>query len=514
MLSWIKLKRSDHPLDAPAEAKKVAEELSACEPFFALGQVSSYLDAVKTAEKLHPLRAMEIIDLLDRTARGAQRRLNYQYALQGQHMTRFQSNRVWTTAYDYWVQLAEAYRFCLSTYEVGSLGSQALKPHLPKVMARTLRARGQQLKWALMRYTGIDATIWRDLGKLYAIAEALGMQATRVQLYRNGQQDSSVQQELLRVLMLAVSAPDALLPVQIEVADRLIALCGSGLRLGQKARKDLLFGFELSNGLAPGRLTTQARFSTSTRFFGASEAARDILTPLIGVITQDRQVPRTLNLGIHPTTDVVLDTISHLAQHWSTEPPRRHAVRKRSLEKVRVVHGYDEVVANAGGLFLDYAFVSNDETWTIENEGNGGLGAFALRPKGAWLHAGALIAMCREERTSWAVGIVRRVTSDRDGNRLVGIETLSTGGKAVTVTRTGDASQPPAGSEEGEICLLLPSAGEATGDRANLLIRPGLCAPGGELEMRAYDRRYRLRADKMLMRGEDFELLRFTLSAS
>jgi len=527
MLSWIKLKRSDHPLDDPAEAKKVAEELSAAEPFYALGQISSYLDAVKTAEKLQPLRGMEIIDLMDRTARVAQRRLNYEYALQNRRMTRFQSNRVWTTAYDYWVQLAEAYRFCLSTYEVGSLGSQALKPHLPKIIARTLRARGQQMKWALMRYDAIDATIWQDLGKLHAIAEAQGLHAARIQLYRTGQQDSSVQQELLRVLMLAVSAPDALLPVQIEVADRLIALCAGALQLGNKARKELLFAFELTSGTPPGRLTTHAKVTPATRFFGATEAARDVLTPLIGVLTQDRQVPRKLNLGIHPTTEVVLDTVQHLARHWSAEPPRRHAVRKRSLEKVRVVHDYDEVVANAGGLFLDYAFVSNDETWTIENQGGGGFGAFVLRPHGAWLRAGGLIAVRREEGVSWSVGVVRRVGSDRDGNRLAGVEMLGQGGTAVTVSsldaapasveaqsaRAGRTSPGKAEQADGEICVLLPSVEGAPPQETTLLLRPGLCAPGGDLEMRAYDRRYRLKALRVLLRGEDFEVMRFHLSA-
>lgn len=514
MLSWIKLKRSDHPLDDPDEAKKVADEMAAAEPFFALGQISSYLDAVKTSEKLQPLRGMEIVDLMDRTARVAQRRLNYEFATQSRRLTRFQSNRLWATAYDYWVQLAEAYRFCLSTYEVGALGSHALKPHLPKIIARTVRARGQQLKWALMRYDAIDTVIWQDLGKLYAIAEANALQSTQIQLYRTGQQDSSVQRELLRVLMLAVSAPDAMLPVQIEVADRLIALCSGGFQLQAKSSKELLFAFDLTGGQSPGRLSTQMQISPAMRFFGATQAGKNILTPLIGVLTHEKQVPRKLNLGIHPSVEVVLDSVQHLARHWSLEPPRRSTIRKRRLEKVTVVHDYDEVVANAGGLFLESPFVSNDETWTIENESGGGFGAFVARPHGTWLRAGGLIAVRRDDNVSWNVGIVRRVTSDRDGNRQVGVESLSNGGTAVTILRAGEAMPVRTRndeSEEGEICVLLPSAKAHPSGEALLLLRPGLCTPGVELEMRAYDRRYRIKPVKVHMRGEDFELVRFKI---
>ena len=65
--------------------------------------------------------------------------------------------------------------------------------------------------------------------------------------------------------------------------------------------------------------------------------------------------------------------------------PALDSGRPNVVERVSVVHDYDEVVANVGGLFLESPFVSNDEEWVIENESVGGLGAFVSQPHGAWL---------------------------------------------------------------------------------------------------------------------------------
>ncbi|MFN0314929.1 MAG: hypothetical protein ACKVQA_07820 [Burkholderiales bacterium] len=508
MLSWINLKRAGHPLEDAQDAKDVAAELAAAEPFHALGQISAHLDAVKTAEKLQPARGIEITDLMDRAARVPQRRLNYEYVTLGRRLTRFQENRIWSAVYEFWTQLAEAYRFCLSTYEVGALGSQALKPHLPKIIARTIRARGNQLKWALMRYDAVDLKIWEDLGRLYSIAEAYGIQSNQVQVYRASQQDSSIERELLRVLTLAVSAPDVLLPIQIEIADRVVNRSTENFQISAKRQPELLFAFDLENPQAPGRVSSAHRASASMRYFGAAHAAKGILKPLIASLRHHKIIPRDLNLGIHPSTEEVLDTVQHLEKNWCAEPPRRTVVRKRREEKVSVVHDYEEVVANAGGLFLEYPFVSNDEKWILENEGGGGLGAFVAKPHGAWLRAGSLIALRADDGLSWSIGVVKRVSADRDRNRLVGIQLISTGGTAVTLlpaAGTGWADSP-----DGEICVLLPSENSIDSGTVTILLRPGLYATGA-MEMRAHDHRYFLTPMKRIMQGEDFEVAKFSV---
>ena len=150
-------------------------------------------------------------------------------------------------------------------------------------------------------------------------------------------------------------------------------------------------------------------------------------------IERSGTVPQELNLGLDVDPTIALATLQHLARYWSRTCPERKETRRRRTEHVTVVHEFGEVVANAGGLFFESPFVSNDEEWIVENESTGGFGAFVPKHLGAWLRVGSLIAVRREEGVAWGVGIVRRVMGDEQGNRYVGIEMLATGGAAVTV---------------------------------------------------------------------------------
>ncbi len=94
MLRWIKGGKSDHPLDDKDAPHKLLEQLSGKDAVPALEQVSAYLDAVKTADNLKPSAALEIVDLLDRTGRPLQRRLNQDFLSEGARLTKFQKVRL------------------------------------------------------------------------------------------------------------------------------------------------------------------------------------------------------------------------------------------------------------------------------------------------------------------------------------------------------------------------------------------------------------------------------------
>ena len=136
MLRWMKRERSDHPLDNKDPSGTLLEGISGKDPIPALEQICMHLDAVKTAENLKPGRALEIVDLLDRTGRPLQRRLNHELLSDGHRMTKFHHVRLWNSVYNYWTELGDGYRFCLAKYEVGAVGATALKPYIPRVICR------------------------------------------------------------------------------------------------------------------------------------------------------------------------------------------------------------------------------------------------------------------------------------------------------------------------------------------------------------------------------------------
>jgi hypothetical protein len=508
MLRWIRGGVSDHPLEDKEDAQQLLGDLAEKGPFRALEELAAYLDAVKTAEKLKPIRAFEIVELLDRSARPFLRKLNHDYVTGSTRLTRFQQHRLWFAAHTFLTQLAEGYRFCVAKFEVGAVGAAALKPSLPKIAGRAIRACGAQLKWALLRYGPVEQQLWEHLARLYTASEALGFAPWLLTLYRGERRESSCERELLRPLMLAVSSPDGLLPVQVELADRIIAQCADAFELGTRPGDGLHYVTDLAAAFPPGRLSPSVTVNLQTRFFGPGEAAARVAR-YVAQIERSGRVPEEMNLGLQLEPPVVLDTLQHLARYWSASLPERREPRRQRTEHVTVVHEFGEVVANAGGLFFESAFVSNDEEWIVENESQGGFGAFVPKALGGWLRVGCLVGVRREEGVAWGVGIVRRVVGDEQGNRYVGIQMLATGGAAVTLF---PARSPDVDTEapEGELCILLPATSTRSGE-ATLLLRPALFSPRRAVEMHAYDRRYRLHPVSVIEGGEDFEVARFRI---
>jgi hypothetical protein len=506
---WIR-GGSEHPLEDKNDARLLLGDLAEKGPFRALEELSGYLDGVKTAEKLKPARAFEIVELLDRAARPFLRALNQDYVTHDARLTRFQQHRLWFSAHAFLTQLAEGYRYCLARFEVGAVGAAALKPALPKIAGRALRACGGQLKWSLLRYGPVERGLWEQLARLYTAAEALGFAPWLLTLYRGERRDSSTEREFLRPLMLAVSAPDGLLPIQIEIADRLIAQCNDAFVLASRPGAGLHYLTDLTSAFPPGRISPNLTVTPQTRFFGPGDAATRIAR-YIEQIERSGRVPDEMNLGLSVDAAVVLDTLQHLSRYWAPHLPERKEARRRRTEHVTVVHEFGEVVANAGGLFFESPFVSNDEEWIVENESPGGFGAFVPKALGAWLRVGCLVGVRREEGVAWGVGIVRRVVSDEPGNRYVGIQMLATGGAAVTVFAQKPAARPTDDVPEGELCVLLPSTITRSGETL-LLLRPSLFDARLRYEMHAYDRRYRLEPLGIAQRGDDFEVARFRIA--
>ena len=112
-------------------------------------------------------------------------------------------------------------------------------------------------------------------------------------------------------------------------------------------------------------------------------------------------------------------------------------------------------MANVGGLFLESPFVSSEEEWLIENESDGGFGAFVPAAEGQWLKVGSLIGLRREEGTAFAAGVVRRIVFDEKKNCYLGIELLAAGGTAVTILPASMSAKGSAIPPQGELCILM-----------------------------------------------------------
>ena len=505
MLSWIKGVQSNHPLAEDKAARELITELPANDSFKALEELSYWLDSLKGAEDLKLGRQLEIIDLMDQAAKNHQRKLSQDYLAGSARLQKFQEIRIWNTSFTFWKQLADAYQLCLTRYQAGAGGWGSLKGPLPMIVARAMRAISLQLKWQLLRYGPVAPRLWEEYGKLFAYADEKGFAATKVEVYPEKFGESTIQREFLKGLMLAISSTDSLLPMKLEVAERVVAQFSDFFVIQRQPGKGCHYFIDISTGKGPARMVSRLQMTPGLRFFGPGSAARE-LEKLIPVLQADGVVPSNVNLGTVFDPELVLEVLRHLGRYWAPVPPARGEERRRSVSRISVIHNFEEIAATVSADTQDLAFDNSAETWTVENESDGGYGALLPQTKGDWLKVGTLLGVKLEHGAAWGVGIVRRLSAYDLKQRYVGIQVFSKGATVVKLA--------PANAGSGTVAqdaVLLPSStsdSSGTGEMS-LLLRPGVFSEKKNYEMQAYGRSYLLVPKKLLEGGDDFDMARF-----
>jgi hypothetical protein len=490
------------PAAAADPTRALVDKLQQGGSIATLRELAAHLDALRADDRVRPLQAYDAVDLVDRSGRTHYRKLAHEYVL-GQHrLTRFQDDQLWTTVGSYLNELAQAYRYCLAKFEVGAQGSGELAGLLPLITGRAMRLCAARLKWSYLRYRPAEPRQWEEINGLYLLAEAADYARSSVTLYRGAANESSVEQEFLKALMLAAASPAALTPEQVEVAERVVVRIERSLSLAAEPGVLHHHVIDLRADTPPRRLATVRRIAETARTFGAPRGIAQ-LHALERALDEERVSPRELGLGPEFDVEIVQATLRHLIRHWGPPLPVRRHERHREATRVTLVHGFDEVTANVGGLTVDYPFVSEQETWQLENESKSGLHLSIASPHGRWAQVGALVALRRGDDASWTTAVVRRVHRQQDDTRKIGVEIVARGGAGVTILplTTRDA-------DEGVLCALL-SAGETANDEVLLLLPGRMFSPAAAREMRAYDQRYRLVPVELVESGEGYQIARY-----
>jgi hypothetical protein len=210
MLAWTKARKSNHPLADEEGAREVFAQLSCTDNLSALQRLSELLDGLKIARGIGLGRLYEIVDAVDRTGRAHYRSALQEFLGHRHRLTRFQGNRIWTSAGEYVTQLAEAYQWCLGQFLAGASGAADVRTHIVRIIGRAIRLQAAALKWDYLCYTSHFGK-WAEIYRLYHLAEVRGPAQEKVLLYRGGRL-STLESEFMQALMLAAASPQALLP--------------------------------------------------------------------------------------------------------------------------------------------------------------------------------------------------------------------------------------------------------------------------------------------------------------
>ena len=489
--------KPDHPLADPKEAKRVLEGLPGNDPVKALDELMHWMESVAAVEGFKPEDRVQLLFMLDDAAQPRVRKLANEY-FAAARPSRFQENRLWTALHGYWKQAGYAYARAVDQFVQNVKGVDAAKGLLPALLVRTLRSFAQHVKWMHMRYGPVDLASWGVFNSVYAYAEARQLAQSKVAAYPGVAGDSAPQLEYLKGAIFSVSAPDGLLPLEVELAERLIAQLAPRFALANAPAPGLVFWTDLAQAMAPVRPPRAPQAAAGLRCFGAGAALEELHALAEQAMVGDR-VPPALNLGGSYEPQVVLEVMRHLEMYWSPQAPERKAQRHPVKSRLAVTHGYDGAVAAfGGGDSLDFDN-QNSESWIVENVSAGGFGAVVPQLKGDWLRVGALLALQPEGGSNWVLGMVRRVHKLTGQQARVGIETLS---KTPVLLRFA-VSGAKSASEQG----LLLKDGEAAETR--IVLRPGVFAPAQNLEATRGGRAHVYIPQAVAERGEDYEIARF-----
>jgi hypothetical protein len=250
--------------------------------------------------------------------------------------------------------------------------------------------------------------------------------------------------------------------------------------------------------MTPARARRAPQPAPGLRCFGAGAALEEV-HELAERVMVGGKVPPELRLGEGVDPQGLHEVLRHLHLYWSPQAPERKAQRHPVKSRLAVSNGYAGAVGVlGGGESLDFDN-RQSESWIVENVSAGGFGAVVPQLKGDWLRVGALLALQPEGGSNWVLGVVRRVNKTAGQQARVGIETLC---KTPELARFAIAGAKSV-TEQG---VLMKDAGSA---ESRIVLRPGVFAPGHNLELARGGRQHVFIPQAVAERGEDYEVARF-----
>jgi len=539
MLDWLQQKigqRSSHPMNSPAEAARLLQELPLDEPLKAVEEVAAWLESLASATSFSTESRLKVISMVDEAGQPCVDLLMAEF-LAGEARRAPGRFRQWQALTDFWERLADAYQLIALQIEVSTRSE--LSEHTGLVVARGMRAVAMQMRLGLMRYAGDADRLWKALYHLYSLAHAQRRAAAPVRPYPWDTSPTTARLELAQAVMLEAAAPQSLNARHIELVARIAARVASSFAYGEAPGDKLTLCLDLAQPQAPAPAPQAPKAAATMRYFGPGAVAVRLNEMLSGIkAPQPGAVDR---LGEEFTAQEKIDVLERLLAYWSENPPRRQHARTRLSNSVDVVFGLDGIKQRLGkgeqAVFQEEKSrfdidmgededkeaapppANTVETWKLKDISMRGLGAVTTRRAHGALKIGALMAFRLEGTERWCVGIVRRLQSDAQRNSHVGAEILSKEPEVLRLKKLGFKQDQAWNWELDQKSLqhhaeavLLPAGGTASGTAGgedSVLFAPGSYYPEETFGAMMGGKPRKLQLGELLEKGDGFERLAF-----
>jgi hypothetical protein len=457
--------RVDHPLADSRELRRIVKEIPVDNAFRALDEIVGWLESASQAPDFPEDRLYLAVSQLDDAAQAHLRRLARDY-LTSPRLSRTEEKRLWEINHGFWAVLAAAYERCLPPAGQRGKAGEQMREVLPAFSVRLISALGNLLKWQQFHYEPAAGSLWQRLGAALLAADEAGLAAQAVALRSRGTGVFSAQREYAKWVAFHAASMDGLLPLQIELGERLIAHFAGAFSFSPAVEHDSVYWVDLALPQPPLRMAQMPDHGGRTQRFFKPGAGHQGIERLLHALEKGGEVPAEINLGGQYYAPGLVPILRHLVTYLAPVPPQRRHPRHPVNQRVFVAHGMGDAHLAVAGRLAGQQDEARVESWVVENISRGGFGAVLHTVPGDWLKVGALIAMQPEGGAGWQVGVVRRFVRVGDTEARVGIEMLARWPEAVDLRVRAASSYSAApgtpalliaeGCPPGEIRAVLP----------------------------------------------------------
>ncbi len=475
-------KKNDHPLAHESGMTQILEELPADNPAMALEELTHWLLALSTVEGISLKERVKRLARIDQSAQKYERALRRQYA-DTSRMHKATEERIWNAGYEFLEATINAHLRCIENLPQKS---ERNDQDLAIITMRVLRRLDLQAHWLHLRYRSISPALWERIFSVIQFAEEHGLLHLPVTLNSAANIQTTAAQEMLKLLMMSVSAPEHLTKTQIDLAHVLTQNMAPTFCWEQIPNGSTVFHVDFSKAKTPIRLTKVSEHHFMSRCFGSGEAVRALVVGLKQL--EQGGVPNTLDVidFSNYKREDLLEVVAHLSQSWCKMDAlhahahfdKRHAERKQVFYQISVVHSFNFLCDALGNAVVTpppasnalstqsdnlvyqeqvdmkiYGFVTDktrekmqhvqslqalipsttlilegngDETesWVVENISRMGYGVSISGLKEDWVRSQTIIGI-QPDGEPWQIGVIRRIASESIENAQVGIQILS-----------------------------------------------------------------------------------------
>ncbi|WP_035057482.1 hypothetical protein [Andreprevotia chitinilytica] len=466
-------------------------------------EIVKALRQLNTNPKISLKERLKTVPYLDEKARTLQQYLVdvYQGKVMDEHIG---PPHVLPTLLAFWSEMGDAYRITLKQAQQTS--NKPLDKTLHLFILRGLIYFGQQAKWAWLRYMELDTKIWRNLNRLYLLAEQQGCAATPMQPYGDAE-ITEIRREYIQTQMLALANPEKMHQAQIDLVAQWLKRWASRIELEVQIKPNRqLFAINIAGSTPPKRLRRDM-VGENWRYWTTEPLVQHIHEVFEQISVSDA-APAAHGLPEESTTPANLDLMQTLMSLWSRDSPApvRKFERRSAKKSIHVVRGLDDVLQFLRGERLSHESAQRAAVdagrWELENESAGGVGVVYQTSRDDKLHVGEILGLSGIGSHPFTIGMVRRITKTPDSLVHIGIETLTQTPVVVELT--------PLGSTRSFLGLYSPDA--TSNARGRFLVMPqAFFADNREFRLSAQGKTYRIRLSNPLEHTNTCALTRFAV---